>query len=750
MQEIIRRSEQMNTNSSGREQFHSTRELAKKWAALQWRPVPIHAEEKRPILKEWQLRASSDPAAVESYWMEGAGVGLAMGLNAATGQRFVVVDIDTKGADGFASLRAEGIDPDTIETLQVRTPSGGRHLYFTTEVPVRTLVNVLPGIDTRGEGGQVVAPGTVTPKGAYTVLKNAAPAPLPAALAIAIAPAISPNIAALDVRTRKSFTESEQTEDMDGAEERSRRYLAALPGVPEGEGNATFFKRTAKIRDFGVTRNTALALMLEHVAEKFDSDLDEKEIRKTVRSAFDNAQSPWGRDAVRPIDLSGSTDGRLSERGSRLVALGSTRPEEIIRRQDAALVKGLIPRASVGLLYGAPGAGKTFVGLQLAWRVAQGLPWEGRRTKKAPVLYVGLEGVDGLDLRAKLAEQQYGPHGAYLQRASTGADVILTQGATGDRGLAEVIAAANEQQALCGEPVGLIIIDTLSRALAGQSENDADIVSAFFRDRADKLAAATGAAVLLIHHENKGGDMRGSTALNGAADFIIRVSRADDEQDRGSRRAPKSSDVRSVHAVKVKDGEEGHIFDFRLKRLPILDEGGSAIVDADGEQITSCVMEALKDTSAELLAKVRGAIAANWKGGELWGEGGFPCSRQATGSAASRIATSLAIPRDDAQRALEELERAGELSVQIGKKGSKHWAPTAKFKGLDLFDAAELGAEIEPGAVPGWRGSNHSMSATATRGKDQQNQAFKGVARLGARRGSVSNRSASKKHSKNR
>ncbi len=717
------------------------------------RPIPVNAKTKVPILKEWQLKASSNPKAVGGYWMDGAGVGLATGLNLATGQRLVVVDLDTKGANGFATLRAAGIDPDAIETMQVRTPSGGRHLYFTSDEPVRTLVAVAPGVDTRGEGGQVVAPGTVTDRGKYEVLKDLGFAPLPAALRQLLAPAIAPNHVTMDARKRTEFVASEQAEDLDGAEARCRRYLEALPDVPEGEGNATLYKRTAQIRDFGVTRDTALALMSEHVAEKFASDLDEKEIRKTVRSAYDNAQSMWGRDALRPVDLSTGNGGEGLARGSRLVALGATQPEEIVQRQNAALVKGAIPRGTVGVIYGAPGAGKTFLALQLAWCIAQGRFWMGRRTRKAPVLYVALEGVDGLDLRAKLAEQQYGQHGGFLQRTARGADVILTQGAAGDRGLAEVVAAAKELAELCGEPVGLIVIDTLSRALAGQSENDADIVSAFVRDRAGKLAELTGAAVALIHHENKGGDMRGSTALNGAADFIFRVSRAGDDDTPGARKAPKSADVRTVHAVKVKDGEEGHICDFRLKKLPVLADDGSPIADADGERITSCVVDPVEDVGSKLVAKVRAALIANWQCGERWAAGSFPCRPRSTPSAAGVVATALGISKDDAQRALEDLERTGELAVEVrghGSKQSKHWAPSTKLLMPAAPAMSEIGAEIDAGAVPGARGADRSDETTAHSKKEQQKQHLKRGARFHPPRGRSANRATSKNNSKNK
>ena len=74
------------------------------------------------------------------------------------------------------------------------------------------------------------------------------------------------------------------------------------------------------------------------------------------------------------------------------------------------------------------------------------------------------------------------------------------------------------------EPV-LIVIDTQARVTVGADENSAldmgELVAA-----ADRLRQATGACVLFVHHEARAGEnMRGSTALEGAAATIVRVTK---------------------------------------------------------------------------------------------------------------------------------------------------------------------------------------------------------------------------------
>lgn len=80
-----------------------------------------------------------------------------------------VVDIDPNGMEWWLRKinQDEAVRKAAAETLQVRTPRGGLHVYFRGEGP-STASRVAPGIDTRGgvwtdgvlkSGGYVVLPG---------------------------------------------------------------------------------------------------------------------------------------------------------------------------------------------------------------------------------------------------------------------------------------------------------------------------------------------------------------------------------------------------------------------------------------------------------------------------------------------------------------------------------------------------------------------------------------------------------------
>lgn len=78
-----------------------------------------------------------------------------------------VIDVDIR-AGGLESLeRLENEHGALPQTLTVRSPTGGIHIYLVHPNPsgVRSVGGYRPGIDLRGAGGIAVVPGSVHPKG---------------------------------------------------------------------------------------------------------------------------------------------------------------------------------------------------------------------------------------------------------------------------------------------------------------------------------------------------------------------------------------------------------------------------------------------------------------------------------------------------------------------------------------------------------------------------------------------------------
>lgn len=126
---------------------------------------------KHPFLKRWQEEATTDLDVITRQYRSRprANVGLATGR--ASGFFVVDVDPDNGGNESLARLEAE--HGDMPPTWYVETGSGGGHFYFNyPDFEVTNATKALralgiEGIDIRGEGGQVVAPPSVSGKGPY-------------------------------------------------------------------------------------------------------------------------------------------------------------------------------------------------------------------------------------------------------------------------------------------------------------------------------------------------------------------------------------------------------------------------------------------------------------------------------------------------------------------------------------------------------------------------------------------------------
>src|SRR5437016_3780364 len=107
-------------------------------------------------------------------------------------------------------------------------------------------------------------------------------------------------------------------------------------------------------------------------------------------AAFLNAYMAQGADWTPPPDPPPAAPAR---------APGAPAPAPVIRLARLAelpapawLIEHILPQNALGCVYGAPGAGKTFLALDWALAVATGRPWDAHATRPGAVLYVAAEG----------------------------------------------------------------------------------------------------------------------------------------------------------------------------------------------------------------------------------------------------------------------------------------------------------------------------------------------------------------------
>jgi len=143
---------------------------------------PCSARDKRPLVPHGFKSASSDPAVIARWEREYPGC--LWGAPVPAGVHVVDVDVHHGGDESLARIEAEhGALPATRTT---RTRSGGRHLWFATDVELRQTAGVLgAGLDTRASGkGYCIIP----PSEGYSWLDDGPIAPAPAWLVALLVP----------------------------------------------------------------------------------------------------------------------------------------------------------------------------------------------------------------------------------------------------------------------------------------------------------------------------------------------------------------------------------------------------------------------------------------------------------------------------------------------------------------------------------------------------------------------------------
>ena len=184
------------------------------------------------------------------------------------------------------------------------------------------------------------------------------------------------------------------------------------------------------------------------------------------------------------------------------------------------VVDGLLTKHGLAVLYGEPGAGKSFLAIDLALSIAYGKDWHGNAVEQGAVLYIAGEGVGGLGKRVKAWQSHYG------QTETVPFYVLPT--AVRFREQDDVERLMRTIDAL-GQTFKAVFVDTVARALLGGDENSATDMGLFV-DACEVVKRHTGCALVAIHHSGKDAarGMRGSTALLGAVDTSVRVSKLED------------------------------------------------------------------------------------------------------------------------------------------------------------------------------------------------------------------------------
>jgi putative DNA primase/helicase len=217
--------------------------------------------------------------------------------------------------------------------------------------------------------------------------------------------------------------------------------------------------------------------------------------------------------AFRPLslDLTFIQDKLYTERMQNATGLSILSAADLLAADlapRAALLGPLLASDTAALVYGPAGIGKSFFALSVAWAVAAGgsfLGWQSPRPHR--VLYVDGE-MGAASLRERLALFGPPPPALSISAHDLGGGPILDL--TQTLGLRRLTAAWDDPE--------LVVFDTLG-SLAGLRSGDPerwDRLQRFLMHQRRQRRA-----VLLVHHTNKAGAMRGTTRREDALDLVM-------------------------------------------------------------------------------------------------------------------------------------------------------------------------------------------------------------------------------------
>ena len=173
-----------------------------------------------------------------------------------------------------------------------------------------------------------------------------------------------------------------------------------------------------------------------------------------------------------------------------------------------ALEEYPIYEQGLNVLFGASGAGKSFVAIDIAGRLARA---------GAVVVYIAAEGLFGYSARWECWKAHNG--------AAARENLIFWDSPLSLPNESELDSFMTQ---IAPHKPNVIIVDTVARCMPGYDENSTNDMGLFV-SACDQMRHRMGVGVLAIHHTGKDGRIRGSSVLFASSDSVLFLKRDDTE-----------------------------------------------------------------------------------------------------------------------------------------------------------------------------------------------------------------------------
>jgi len=331
----------------------SVRDEALRYLKMGWSVIPLQPRSKLPS-GPWADRQTKlmHPSEVANAFESQANIGIVTGRVSG----LVVIDIDP-GRGGNADEILQRYPTGRV----VRTGGGGSHLYYRypTSGHVGNMVDALPGVDVRGDGGQVVAPPSMHSSGSRYVWVQEGP--------LAEYPV---GFGKKEAKTTKAV----------GKEGWALSLLES--GAPEGTRDDSTAKLSGLLARHEVPEEIAIRLLRSWNKAQNKDPLSEGDIDKTVRSVY--------RTDNRRRVVEGSSD------DFKLISFEEFMAKNM--KEDMQwLVEEWVPDNTILFVVAAPESWKTWITFDLAMSVATGQSFLGKYPvhRQGPVIIIQQEDYAG-------------------------------------------------------------------------------------------------------------------------------------------------------------------------------------------------------------------------------------------------------------------------------------------------------------------------------------------------------------------
>ena len=519
--------------------------------------------DKTPKVAAWEEKATSNSLMTEATWQSDAPS--LPGLPAG-GNGFVVFDADRKfggpdGVEAFHSLCATHC-VDLATAFVVETPSTGRHFYFRSEIAYGNSRGSLPdGIDVRGVGGYVIAPGATLPDGrSYRVIGGSLDA----------VPALPDALAGLLRPKRPTVTPEPHLEPAaDAVTDRERAFanaaladeVAKLSAMREGSGRnhaLNVASHSMGTMAGWIDLNVAASALYEaSVANGYVAKDGASAAKGTIESGINagmNKPRHLISESAPDIDISAMVVNGIAAfkrkhskpipaaNGKRTVTLlqGSQIAEEAV----TWIWDGYLPSGKLTLLAGAGGTGKSTIAFNIAATITNGGLWPDGSRCNAPgnVLIWSSEDDPADTIKPRLMAV-----GANENRYGVISGTIDEQGLRCPFDAALDMDSLREAVSSIGG-ISLLIIDPIITAVTGDMHKANDVRRSL--QSIVDFAAEMHCAVLGITHFAKGTAGKnsaerviGSQAFSALARMVLVAAKEEDSQRRVFTRAKSNNSV---------------------------------------------------------------------------------------------------------------------------------------------------------------------------------------------------------------